>query len=307
MFPFPTDPVLQAIVIAYRNQDLIADRVLPRVPVAKREFKYNLYPVEETFALPDTKIGRKSRPNLIDLTAVEETNSCEDFGLGDAIPQDDIDNAPKGYDPKARAVQQIADYVALGHEVRTANLVFNSANYAGGLSEALVGPAQFSDFANSSPIDKIGEALDKPLMRPNQITMGQEVWTKLSRHPDIVKAAQGNSGDKGVARRDAVAEIFEVREILVGQSRLNTAKKGQDASLSRVWGKHISMTYIDPNADTNNGLTFGYTAQFGDKVAGEKEDKDIGLRGGVEVRAGESVKELIAASQAGYLIQNAVA
>ena len=307
MFPFPTDPVLQAIVIAYRNQGLIADLVLPRVPVAKREFKYNLYPIEETFALPDTKVGRKSRVNQIDLTAIEATSSCEDYGLGDPIPQDDIDNAPKNYDPKARAVQQIADYIALGHEVRTAAMVFNAANYAAGLSEVLVGTAQFSDFANSSPLDVIGEALDKPLMRPNQIAWGQEVWTKVSRHPDVVQAAHGNSGDKGVARREAVAEIFEVDRILVGKSRLNTAKKGQAAALSRVWGKHISLTYIDPNADTNNGLTFGYTAQFGDKVAGEKEDADIGLRGGVEVRAGESVQEVIAASQAGYLIQNAVA
>ncbi len=307
MFPFPTDPVLQAIVIAYRNQSLIADRVLPRVPVGKREFKYNLYPVEETFALPDTKVGRKSRVNQIDLSAIETAHSVEDYGLGDGIPQDDIDNAPKGYDPKARAVQQIADYIALGHEVRTAAMVFNAANYGPGLSQALVGNAQFSDFANSSPIDVIKAALDKPLMRPNQITMGQEVWTKLSMHPHLVKATNGNSGDKGVARREAVAEIFEVKEILVGQSRLNTAKKGQAASLARVWGKHISLTFIDPNADTKNGLTFGYTAQYGEKVAGEIEDKNIGLRGGVEVRAGESVAEIIAASQAGYLIQNAVA
>jgi len=307
MFPFPTDPVLQAIIIAYRNQSYIGDLVLPRVFVGKREFKYMLYPVEETFALPDTKVGRRSRPNMIDLTATETANFCEDYGLEDGIPQDDIDNAPANHDPKARAVQQIADYVSLGHEVRTANKVFDTASYAPGLTEALVGTAQFSDFANSSPLDVIGEALDQPLIRPNTMTMGQQVWTKLSRNPEVVKAVHGTSGDKGVARREAVAELFELDAIHVGQSRLNTAKKGQAATLSRVWGKHISLTYLDPNADTRNGLTFGYTAQFGDKVAGEKEDGSIGLRGGTLVRGGESVQEVIAASQAGYLIQNAVA
>ena len=51
--PFPTIPELVAITIAYRNQSYIADAVLPRVPVGRQEFRYWLYPIEETFYLPD--------------------------------------------------------------------------------------------------------------------------------------------------------------------------------------------------------------------------------------------------------------
>ena len=37
--PFPTSPVLTTVAIGFRNeaQDLIADRVMPRVPVAAEE------------------------------------------------------------------------------------------------------------------------------------------------------------------------------------------------------------------------------------------------------------------------------
>ena len=38
--PFPIDPHLTAIAIGYRNLSLIADSVLPRVPVGKAEFKW---------------------------------------------------------------------------------------------------------------------------------------------------------------------------------------------------------------------------------------------------------------------------
>ena len=34
--PFPIDPELTAIAIAYRNGRMIADEVLPRVPVGKQ-------------------------------------------------------------------------------------------------------------------------------------------------------------------------------------------------------------------------------------------------------------------------------
>ncbi len=42
-------------------------------------------------------------------------------------------------------------------------------------------------------------------------------------------------------------------------------------------------------------------------MAGRREDPDIGLRGGVRVRVGESVKELIVANDLGYYFENAVA
>jgi hypothetical protein len=54
-------------------------------------------------------------------------------------------------------------------------------------------------------------------------------------------------------------------------------------------------------------VTFGVTAQFGTRVAGSWDDKNIGLTGGKMVRAGESVKEVITAADLGYFVQNAVA
>src|SRR5690606_23611667 len=129
----------------------------------------------------------------------------------------------------------------------------------------------------------------------NVAVVGQAVWTKLAQHPKVVKAVHGNDGDSGIARRAALAELLELEEILVGQSRLNTAKKGKAASLSRVWGKHMSLIYRNRQADTQGGLTFGFTAEWGNRVSGTRDDGDIGLRGGKRTRVGESVKELIVA------------
>lgn len=85
--PFPIQPELTAIAIAYRNQSLIADEVLPRVPVGKQDFKYLKHAMAEGFTLPDTKVGRRSKPNDVEFSATEITASTEDFGLDDPVPR----------------------------------------------------------------------------------------------------------------------------------------------------------------------------------------------------------------------------
>lgn len=305
--PFPIDPVLMAIVIAFRNTSLIADEVLPRVPVGKQEFKWMEHTMTDGFTVPDTRVGRQSQPNQVSFSAAEKTGATEDYGLDDPVPQADIDNAPANYDPLGRAAEGIMDLVELDREVRAANLVFNAATYGANNKVALVGNDQFSDYVNSDPIGVITGALDAMIMRATIMAIGRSVYTKLASHPQICKAIHGNSGDAGIVSRKQMADLFELEDIYVGEAWVNTAKKGQAIALSRTWGKHLALLHRNKTADTRSGVTFGVTAQFGTRIAGQIPDKDIGLRGGIRVRAGESVKEVVTAADLGYFVQNAIA
>lgn len=305
--PFPIQPELTAIAIGYRNTRLIADSVLPRVPVGKQDFKYLTYNLADGFTVPDTKVGRKGQVNEVEFSATESTASTDDYGLEDPIPQADIENAPVNFDPLGRGVEGISDLILLDREVRVAGTVFNAATYGTNNKTTLSGTSQFSDFTNSDPISTIQTALDSCIMRPNVMTIGRPAFSVLCRHPKLCKAIFGNNTDTGIVNASQIAALFELEELLVGEAFLNTAKKGQTVALSRVWGKHIALTYRDKNATTRGRMSFGYTVQFGNRIAGAWEDKNIGLRGGQRVRVGESVKELICAPELGYYIQNAVA
>jgi hypothetical protein len=306
--PFPIQPDLTAIATRYRNPSLIADMVLPRVPVGKREFKYFAFTQGDTFTIPDTKVGRKSKPTEVEFGMTETPSQTFDYGLEDPIPQDDILNAPANYDPRGRAVEGLTDLILLDREKRTADLVFNTNTYGSGNKTTLSGTSQWNDFTNSDPIGVITGAMDAMIMRPNVAVFGRAVWTKLSQHPKIIKAVYGYANDSGIATRQQVAALLELSEILVGESWINTAKKGQTVSLSRVWGKHAALLHRDGLADTRgNRTTFGFTAEFGQRVSGSIPDPNIGLRGGERVRVGESVRELIVAADLGYLVIDAVA
>lgn len=306
--PFTKNPVLTAIAMGYKNGMMIADKVLPRVPVGGEQFKYTNYNRED-FMIEDDLVGRTGRVNEVEFGATQSDGSVVDRGLETPIPQSDIDNAKKlaNFDPKRNATLKLTKKIALGREKRVADMVFAAANYPTGNKVTLSGTGQWSDFTNSTPISDILDAKAGMLIKPNTLVLGSQVANKLMQHPAINKAVHGNSGDVGVAAINAIAALLGFQSVLVGDAWLNSANKGQTESMGEIWGKHAAMLYIDNALADPDEITFGMSPVFGDKVAMERQDDDIGLRGGVRVRVGESIKELITASDVGYLFTNAVA
>ena len=66
--------------------------------------------------------------------------------------------------------------------------------------------------------------------------------------------------------------------------------------------------FVNPSADANAGtITHGFTATYGSKIAGSMPDPNVGLEGGVVVRSGERLRELIVAPGVSFLLQDVVA
>lgn len=317
--PFTADPILTAIAIGYRNpaSALIADQVLPRVPVGDEKFAWTEYPLSEAFNTPDARVGRKGRVQQLEFNGEERDSSVIDYGLETPIPYSDIEAAAKArarnasmYDPEAHSTMMLMDTIMNIREVRVAQLVHNPATYDAARRIVLAGGDQFDDYANSDPIDVIKEGIIGTLIFPgNTLVLGREVWTKLSSHPKVVNAVKGNVTSAGVVTRQQFVELFSgegITQMLVGDAFFNVNKPGQAVNLQRAWGKHIAVLHLNPIANTNGGITFGFTAEYGDRISGRIDDEDVGLMGGVRIRTGERLREIICAKDVGYLIQNAV-
>ena len=292
---------------------------MPRAPVSAEKFKWTEYPIAEAFNTPDARVGRKGRVQQLEFGGDERTAEVEDYGLEAPIPYSDIEAAEEarargvsGFDPEGHATEMLTETLLNIREIRVAGLVHNPNTYAAGRKVALSGSAQFSDYAGSNPITVLKTGMESTLIYPpNVMVMGREVWSKLSSHPKIVNAVKGNLTNEGVVSQQALADLFAgegIQRILVGDAWSNAAKPGQAASLQRAWGKHIALLHINPMAMVEaGGITFGMTAEYGNRLVMRVEDKDVGLQGGVRIRNGERVKELIVAKDLGYFIQNAVA
>lgn len=306
--PYPIQPELTAIALAYSNRSMIADEVLPRLAVGKQEFKYLKHDVAEGFTIPDTKVGRRSSPGQVEFSATELADFTQDYGLDDVIPQNDLDNAPPNYDPLGKSTAFLTNLILLDREVRVANVVFANATYPAANRVTLSGTSQWSDYTNSDPIAAIMNALDGTLIRPNVAIFGRATFSKLRMHPKVVQAVNSTNQGAGVVSRQQIADLLELEEVVVGEGFVNTAKKGQTAAYARAWGKHASFLFRDRTALVGKGVTFGFTAQFGGRTAASWSVKEnAGLKGGIKVRTGESVKEVISANDLGYFFENAVA
>ena len=313
---FPVNPTLTAIAIGYKNRDvdLVADRVMPRVQTAQR-FAYTTYAVADAYTVPATRVGRKSQPTQVDFGGTRVEAETVDWGLDDIIPNVEIEawNAMMKPDshtgPMEKSVSLLTSLVALDREVRVANLTFNTASYAAGQFVTLSGTSQWSDFANSNPLDAILTAMDVPVFRPNMVVMGQQVWTKVRQHPRLIQAANASAQTGGAITRQDLADLLEipVDNVVIGAGFVNSARRGQAANITRVWGKSCALLFTSQDAANADAPTWGWTAQFGDRIAGEIPEPSFGLRGSTRVRSGESLLEIVTAPAVGYLFSAAVA
>lgn len=318
--PFTVDPVLTAIAIGYRNPEvtLIADRVMPRVDVFQETFKWTEYPLAEGFTVPDTTVGRRGQPPVLEFTGTEREGATTDQGMDVDIPYTDIDAAARAraaglsvVDPEKRAATELTNLVTLRREARVAAVVQNANNYTAGRKVTLAGGDQFSAFDTSDPYAVIDTAMNGTLVyRPNTIAMGRVVWNVIKRHPKLIKAVKNDTGE-GAITRQQFAELFEIdpARLLIGEGWINTANKGQPHNLQQVWGKHIECLYVDSTkASTDDStITWGMTAQLGGKISGSWDDPKIGIKGGKWVRVGEQVNEIVVAKDVGYQIRDVIA
>ena len=300
-------PALCAVAIKYRQKNFIADRVLPRVKVDTQEFIFAKDRMEDWITPVETFVGRTGLVNELANSQQDPTYlATRDQGLDERVPNSDSKSNPRE-SALMRATQRVMSLVELRREQRAAAIVTTLGNYA--FTATLVGTAQWSDKANSDPLSVILDYLDRPFMRPNKLTMGRSVWTALSQHPKMIEGAFWAGAQSGKVTKEQVAALLEVDEIIVGDGWYNSAAKGQPIVQTRLWGKFLAGTYQSEadQIDPQSGNSWGFTAQFGERVAGTIMDPDVGMYGGVRVRAGESVREIVPAPEFGFLLSAVIA
>lgn len=293
------------ISLAYKNPSYIADKVLPRVPVKGKNFSYDKYPIDAFLNVPETKIGDLGEPATMEVKKERVPASLDYHAIKGSVPQTDIDEQSEGEDMLGDSVLGLTEGLLLAREVRVAKLLQNSTFYGSNV-ETLSGTDQLNNAA-SSLLDTIFDARKQMLVKPNKIVVTDDGATDLQRHPEVVSMYRTEYSDpkKGIAPLSYVAQLLKVDEIIVGQSVMNAARKGQAPELVPAWGNDLIMFYQNPLATPKQGLTFGYTAQKGTRQVSQFFDGEPGYSGVYINKVAEAVIELLVAPSCGFLFKNA--
>jgi len=306
---FSVTPTVSGFAMAYSILGLVADEVMPRIDNmnGKDAFKMLIREPGDAMRSINDRVGRRSEPKEIEFTGREATDSCEVHALQGFVGQDDIINSDQSkYESLVNREQSsVLETITLQRELRVIKAVQDPSNYANVLdmtfAQSLLNP-------DAKPLELIGDYMLKCLMRPNQLRMGASIWHKLRTHPNVIKEVYGAASTKGFAVRADIAAVLEIDKVIVGDTKVNSAAKGQDNKIITAWGETISGAYVNAQATRTEGcITWGFTAQNGPRFVKLVLNEKKGGRGGVDVMVGEVVKEVVAAKDCGFLLSNVLA
>lgn len=301
---FSPNADLTGISLAVKNSNYIADIVLPRTGVKHETYEYKEYPIEAFLGVHKTEVGKIGTPETVSVKGEYKASKVKGHSLLGEVPISDIIDAQGTEDdPLGDETEVVTEAILVAREKRVADIFNNASNFGGSIT--LSGSSKFSDPSSKAALT-IGEAINSMVMPANTGITSRAGALALCSHPDFLVSYNTNGSERGIASLEHVAQVLGLDKIIVGQSRINIAKPGQEPNIVNAWQNNLVLVYINPNAKPKRGLTFGLTPQFEQRKTEDFTDKKPGTDGVQYIKVSEKLEELVLARSCGYLIKNIV-
>lgn len=306
------DRPLTNLATGYENRELIGLRVMPSIPTTNRSGKYWELDPNAFFKVGQSNMASpRSKPNEVSMSgSFSGQFAVEDYGLCDFVTWDEQNNADTPIQPRSDATEIVTNMLALAQEIRIANIVFASGSYGSNV-ETLAGGDRW-DVDTSDPVKKILAKIDAMRLKPTHAVMGRAVLKSMIVHPRIKEYILGRAATSTGAVPLAVtlqllADLFGLREVLVGDAQYNSANEGATATLANIWGNHFALLRVEPRPSPRRTQTFGYSMSYLPRQVEVIPDRMPGLNGGDWIKVTEAIDEVVVGGQyAGYLLRSVV-
>jgi hypothetical protein len=269
------DAILTNISIAYlQNQDnFIADKVFPVIPVDKKSDKYFTYTKNDWFRDEAQRRagGTESAGGGYGLST--GSYSADVFAFHKDVDDQTLANADAPLNPLREATEFVTRRLMLRKEVQWNTDFFAGSVWANDYAGVSGTPStnqvkQWSDYAASDPIDDIEDAkagiLSTTGMEPNTLVLGYDVFRALKNHPDIVDRIKYTSAQTVTA--DMLAAMFDIPRVIISKGVKATNNEGATAAYSFTSGKKALLAYVAPTPGLltpSAGYSFSWTGVSG--------------------------------------------
>jgi len=249
---------LTNISVAYlQDQDnYIADRVFPRVPVQKQSDLYWKYRKSEWRRTDAERRAPSTESPGVGWNVETEQYFAHVYAVHKDIDDQLRANADSAFNLDRDATRFVTDQLLLKRDIDWANTYFTDGVWETDLDGVDSSPSssQFQqwDQSGSDPISDVTKAViamrESTGMAPNMLVMSPYVLHALRHHEDILDRIKYTQ--RGIVTEDLLASLFGVDRILVTWATQNTGKRFQDpedsdsnASYSFVNGDHALLCY----------------------------------------------------------------
>lgn len=237
------DKALTNLAIATPATGFLAPRLLPDLPVEKvSDLFYKFDAGRRNIAEPDDMRAPGTEANRSDYEVTTDSYICTGHALSGVIPDEEKENADSPIQPVRDKVEHLVEKLLTKQDIRAKAII--DAGIPGSDPTH-----EWDDYTNGDPfadfklaINTVEDATGKT---PNICAMDTKVWRALKDHPDLVDRVKytGGNSNPGEVTRQALAELFELDEVIIGSAQKNTAIQNQTASLARIWGSDVYVAF----------------------------------------------------------------
>jgi hypothetical protein len=307
------DAALTNFALQYRQDSaiMIGDKVSPPVRVKKESDKYFKYSQGNNITIATAYRADGAPAREIEWSLdTEGTYTAMEYSLKGIATDRAIKNADRPIDVKKDTMFQLQDVIMLAREKRVADAIFNGTTFSS-YTASLTGDDRWDVYttSESDPVEDIETGKDSvmsnSLKRPNTVIMGYEVFKYLRHHPLIKERVLygGSNSDPASINERALAQIFDVDQVLVGRAQYNSAQQGQTVSTSYVWGKYVMVAYIAPSPQQVKTVTLSMSPESQSMQTKSWRNDE---RAGTMIEVGHVIDEIVPCTACGYLLQTVV-
>jgi len=175
-------------------------------------------------------------------------------------------NADAGVDILTSATQYVTEKLLQKRDQVFAAAAFTTSVWTGSTSGGDITPGTLWSASGGTPIKDIQAQQDavhaKTGRKPNVLLLGKDVYTALRDSDDILDRVKYS--ERGIVTTDLLASLFDVDEVIIAGSIVNSALEGATAVYAPVFDADDALLIYRP---PNPGLltpAAGYMFQFDD-------------------------------------------
>lgn len=300
--------------IEMEQREYIGTKVLPVVDTQLQADNPGKVPLEALLQEVDTKRGSNGNYNRGSWQFDRFTYATEENGWEERVDERDEKRYANLLDLELISYSRAMNFIMKNHEKRVAGLVFNATTWNGASLTTGV-TNEWDDAVNATPIIDVEAARLKVYngsgLWPNALVINKKVFHNLRQCDEIIErinsAGAGSPSKASDITPQMLAQVFDLKYILVGGGSKNNAAEGQAASPVQIWSDEYAMVCrVAETSDMREpciGRTFHWS-EDGSVVGGAVDEYySDDVRGRI-IRVRHDTDEVIMYPQAGHLLSN---
>lgn len=258
----------------------IADKVFPIVPVKRQSDVFYVYNKGD-FMRDEAQVRGAATESAGGDYGVEAADPyyCRKHAFHKDVTAEERANYDEPLDADTDATDFVSQKMLIRREMEWASKFFTTGVWGTEISGVAADPAENQvikwNLPTSNPIQDITGAGVKMASetgyKPNKLVLSPYAFNALKNHEDVLDRVKYTQ--KGIVTTDLLATLFEVDEVLVAWSVVNSAAKGATDSVNFIMGKHALLCYAAPRPALKKpsaGYIFAWTGLEGSGAYGNR-------------------------------------